>query len=148
MRGFVAMALIIAAGAAQAGGWDSPPRGSALRADLMDALRPQVERSLGAPVEFVVRDLRVKGGRAFAMLMAQRPGGGEIDLARTPMVAQGEFDPELAGEGAHIEVFWIKSGRVWVAEEWAVGTTDLWYAWKPICDKWGDLIPETCRWVE
>jgi hypothetical protein len=135
----------MAPGTAAAGDWQSPPRGSQLRADLMDALRPEVEWSLGAPVEFVVHDLRVKGDRAFAMLTAQRPGGKAIDLARTPMAERGEIDPELASEGAHVEVFWQKSGRVWVAEKWAVGSTDLWYAWQPICDRWGDLIPETCQ---
>lgn len=151
MRGFlVAMALqglLFAglSGPALAQGWESPARGSALRADLLDALRPMVEWDLGAPVEFVVHEMRVQGDLAFAMLVAQRPGGGEIDLARTPMVARGDFDPELAEVGAGVQALWVRSGRMWVAKHHAVGATDVWYSWEPICAEFRSIIPEACN---
>lgn len=128
---------------AGAQGWFTPERGSALRADLMDALRPMVEWELGAPVEFVIHDLRVAGDRAFAMLEAQRPGGQPINMWATPMVQRGTFDPELI-DTPHIEVFWRKSGRMWVAVHWAIGATDVWYQYEPICAEYGALIPEVC----
>ena len=123
--------------------WVTPPRGSATRAQLMDAIRPHAEWMLGAPVEFVVNDLRLLGDRAFAMLVAQRPGGGAINVLQTPMVERGEFDPFLA-DTPHIEVLYVKSGDTWVALHWAIGATDVWYAWEPICGPFRALIPEVC----
>lgn len=75
----LAMCTIVPAAA-----WEVPARGSALRSDLMDAARPHAEWMLGAPVEFVVTELRVSGDLALAMLVPQRPGGGAIDVLRTP----------------------------------------------------------------
>jgi hypothetical protein len=131
------------AGSAGAQTWVTPERGSATRAALMDAIRPHAEWMLGAPVEFRVNELRLLGDRAFAMLEAQRPGGGVIDVANTPMVARGEFDPYIA-DTAHIEVLYVKSGQTWVALHWAIGATDVWYSWEPICAPFRALIPEAC----
>ena len=74
-------------------------RGTALRAALMDAVRPHVEWRLGAPVQFVVRDLRVAGDVGFASLWPQRPGGAQIDLYQTPGYARGDLivDPQANG---------------------------------------------------
>ncbi|PKP68896.1 MAG: hypothetical protein CVT82_13475 [Alphaproteobacteria bacterium HGW-Alphaproteobacteria-4] len=145
MRGFASAAVLVVAlaGAASAQGWVTPERGSATRAALMDAIRPHAEWMLGAPVEFRVNDLRLLGNRAFAMLEAQRPGGGAIDVLKTPMVARGEFDPYLA-DTPHIEVLYVKSGDTWVALHWAIGATDVWYAWEPLCAPFRALIPEVC----
>ena len=57
-------------------------RVAAPRAALMDALRPKVEWALGAPVQFVVYDLRRQGDLAFASVYPQRPGGADIDLGK------------------------------------------------------------------
>ena len=54
-----AIALAIAPLSANA--WEEPARGTALRGNLMDAVRPHAEWVLGAPVIFVVNDLRVSG---------------------------------------------------------------------------------------
>ena len=148
MRGIEVLGLVLAAGTAAgvaaAGDWESPARGSQLRADLLDALRPMVEWQLGAPVEFVVTEMRVKGDHAFATLVPQRPGGGRIDMAQTPMVLREEFDPALADGGDHVEALWVKSGRQWVAVHHAVGATGVWYSWEPICAEFRDVIPEAC----
>ena len=76
LKALALVAALALPGAAQA--WEEPARGTELRADLMDALRPMAEWDLGAPVEFVVLDLRVAGDVAFASVMAQRPGGAPI----------------------------------------------------------------------
>ena len=39
--------------------WEEPSRGTADRSELMDAIRPHIEWELGAPVEFVIDQLRV-----------------------------------------------------------------------------------------
>jgi hypothetical protein len=132
--------------ATRAAAWEVPERGSALRSDLMDAARPHAEWMLGAPVEFVVTELRVSGDLALAMLVPQRPGGGRIDVLRTPMVARGEFDPELV-DTPHMEVLYKRSGRTWVAVHWAIGATDVWFAWEPICAEFRPVIPEACAGI-
>ncbi|MEZ5911786.1 MAG: hypothetical protein R3D84_05770 [Paracoccaceae bacterium] len=76
-------AALTLAGAAAAQYYE-PARGTAERAALMDTLRPLAIGYLGAPVEFVVQDPRVSGDLAMAFVMAQRPGGGQIDMAATP----------------------------------------------------------------
>lgn len=43
----------------------SPERGSPLRKELMDAMRPELERTMGAPVLMMVRILEVEGQTAF-----------------------------------------------------------------------------------
>jgi len=145
MAAVLAIAVMAGAGTGLAQDWNEPARGSQLRRDLLDALRPIAEWNLGAPVEFRVTTLRVKGDHAFAMVTAQRPGGGVIDLAQTPIVKRGEFDPELADVGASIEAFWIKSGNMWSVVEYGIGSTDPWFQGAPFCDEFGTLIPEYCR---
>lgn len=83
------------AGTAMAQSYHEPARGSAERKELMAAVRPFAESVLGAPVEFVVRDLRVAGDVGYAALDAQRPGGGRIDLATTPHSRRYGHDPNL-----------------------------------------------------
>ncbi len=137
-------AAIIAPPVAGAQSWTEPARGSELRADLMSAIRPQIEWALGTPVEFVIWDLRVKDDIAFASLWAQRPGGGEIDLRDTPAAHWDMIDPEV-GDGPTIQVLYRKSGRVWVAVHHGIAATDVWYSWDPYCAVWAQVIPEACR---
>lgn len=139
----VLIGFAISLGAAQAQSWQEPPRGSATRVDLMNAIRPHIEWALGAPVEFVVRDLRVSRDVAFAALVPQRPGGGRIDPAQTPAAARGQL---LAGEmdGVATQVLYLRSGTVWVALHWAIGATDVWYADPVLCLRFRPVIPEVC----
>lgn len=128
---------------AQAQDWVTPAPGSQLRADILSALRPHIEWDLGAPIEFVVWDMRVRDDLAFASLWAQRPGGGEIDLATSPAALWGELDATV-GDGPTIQALLKKSGRVWVAVHYAISATDVWYAWEPICEIWQPVIPDAC----
>lgn len=139
------MHLSLSAGQAAAQGWTEPARGTATRAALMDALRPHAEWLLGAPVEFVVYDLRQAGNLAFASVYPQRPGGGEISLWQTPGYARGELDPQGMEGGVMMQALYIKSGQTWVAVHWAMGASDVWYSYAPICAIWRRVIPEACR---
>ena len=142
-RILAALALILAATTAPAQTYSEPARGTQLRADLMSAIRPHIEWQLGAPIEFVVNDLRVSGDLAFASLWAQRPGGAPIDMARTPMAQLRGFDP--MNDQPSIQVLYRKSGKVWVAVQHEIAATDAWYSWAPICAVWRPVIPDACN---
>ncbi|MFZ7091527.1 hypothetical protein [Primorskyibacter sp. 2E233] len=109
----------------------------------MSAIRPHIEWAVGAPVEFVIWDLRVDGDVAFASVMAQRPGGGVIDMAQTPAARREEIDPTV-GDGATVQALLQKSGNVWVATHHAIGATDAWWFWDEFCPIWHSVIPEAC----
>ena len=74
--------------------WEEPARGTSDRSELMDAIRPHIEWNLGAPIEFVISQLRVSEDVAFASLAPQRPGGGAIDLYSAPAHLRGEIYPD------------------------------------------------------
>lgn len=127
--------------------WEEPARGTETRAALMDAIRPHAEWQLGAPVQFVVGTLRRQGDLAFAMLMAQRPGGVAINMFQTPGYLRGEIDPEFM-DGTSIQVLYKKSGDTWVAVHWAIGATDVWFSWGPLCREYRPVIEEFCVGVD
>lgn len=145
MRRALAGLVLVATALPQAAfGWQEPRRGTAQRAALMDAIRPQVEWYLGPPVEFVVYDLRVQGDVAFANLYPQRPGGGAIDLFRTPGFGRGEFTPEIM-DGVGLQALYRRSGQSWVVVHWLIGASDVWYATPEFCAVWRPVIPEACQ---
>ena len=127
-------------GIATAADYMVPARGTQARADLMDALRPHVEWALGAPVEFLVWDIRIAGETAFAQVIAQRPGGAPIDVATTPMVLRDHVDPEFI-DGTRTEAFYVRSGRQWVVVHHAIGATDVWFADPQFCEIWTNVMP-------
>ena len=127
-----------------ANAWQEPARGTALRADLMDAVRPLLEWHLGPPIEIVVHSLRVEGDRAFVSAYAQRPGGGAIDMNATPMARRGEYFPE-ASDGTTIQALLQQSGRMWVPVHWAVGATDVWYQDAELCAGWRPVLTDICN---
>lgn len=136
----LAAAVLIAAPAAA---WEEPARGTPLRADLLDAVRPHLEWHLAAPIEIVVQAIRVQGDRAFVAAYAQRPGGVPIDMTQTPMARRGEYWPEVS-DGTTIQALLQRSGRMWVAVHHAVGATDVWYSSPEYCGPWGALLPNVC----
>ncbi|WP_419408657.1 hypothetical protein [Primorskyibacter sp. 2E107] len=109
----------------------------------MSAIRPHIEWTLGAPVEFVVQDLRRDGDAAFASLMAQRPGGAPINLYNTPGALRGEIDPEYM-DGSAVQALLQKSGDTWVAVHHTIGATEAWWHWEEHCPIWHRVIPEAC----
>jgi hypothetical protein len=137
--------ILFAAAPAAAETFFEPKRGSELRADLMSAIRPHAEWALGKPVQFVIHDLRTDGAVAFAMVTAQRPGGQQIDLARTPLALRdGEYVDDM--DGATMQALLVKSGRVWVAVEHTIGATEAWWDYPArYCADWASVLPHTCR---
>lgn len=105
-----------------------PERGSALRAELLDAARPVFARETSGPVEFVVRQLNVMGSWAFGEVRLQRPGGAQIDWKKTKHAedfAAGMFDPGGSFFLAR------KAAMGWTVLEFATGPTDIaWDSWR------------------
>lgn len=122
--------------------WETPPGGSDLRGNLMDALRPHAEWRLGAPVVFVVDDLRVSGNAAFANLRPVRPGGREITRSEIP--PRDGWDNPFDWDGVQMQALYLRSGDTWVAVHHAMGATDVWWANPDYCEDWGAVIPEIC----
>lgn len=143
MRGFVYGLLIVMAPVATAQDWQVPDRGSETRKALMDALRPHAEWELGAPVEFIVDEIRVSGDHGFAMVRAQRPDGIGIDLYLTPGYQRGTLDPEAMDHTA-MQALYRRSGDTWVAVHHALGATDVWFAWDPLCREYDAVISDFC----
>lgn len=139
----LAIAFALFAIPALAQPYTEPARGSTLRADLLDAIRPVAEWDLGAPVEFVVWEMRVKDDVAFISLWAQRPGGGKIDMATTPVVRRRQLDPD-AGDGPTMQVLLQRSGRMWVGVNYGISPSEVWWDWDEYCPIWAAVIPETC----
>lgn len=141
--------LGVLAGSALRADYVEPARGSADRKGLMDALRPHVEWMLGAPVEFVIYDIRIAKGQGlsrpigFASVTAQRPGGTPIDMRKTPGFARGQIDPEFM-DGSTAQALYMKVGETWVAVHWAVGATDAWYSATEFCEEYFAVLPEVC----
>ena len=123
--------------------WDEPARGSDDRSALMDAIRPHIEWDLGAPIEFVISQLRVSGDVAYASVVPQRTGGGIIDLYSTPGYLRGDLYPDEM-DGTSVSVLYRKLRNTWVAVHFAIGATDVWFASPEYCHEYGAVIPEFC----
>ncbi|MCC1492155.1 hypothetical protein [Cognatishimia sp. F0-27] len=123
--------------------WEHPERGSALRADLMDAARPLAEYAFGASVVFVVDDLRVHGGAAFGNLRPVRPSGAEIGARDLTPAARRRIDPAF-WDGPQMQVLFSRGAGGWFAAQYAIGATDVWWADPAFCPEWGAVIPEFC----
>ncbi len=115
------IAALAIAGAAQAQSIHTPGPGSAERRALLDAMRPGVEANLGAPVEFVVEEMRVSGTWAFVHAEPQRPGGGQI------------AQPDEFRDGNTTYAVLRREGGAWRPLMVAVGPTDV--AWIEYCDE-------------
>ncbi len=140
------LAIILISGgglSAAAQDYRTPQRGSEARTNILDALRPLAAWAFAPPVEFVVEDLRVSGDVAFAAVSAQRPGGGEINVAESPIVTRDEEAAELV-DGPRIRALLQKSGDMWVPVDYAVGPTDVWESWTGYCAVWSAVLPEYC----
>ncbi len=135
--------ISLSAASVSAQSWHEPARGTQERRDLMDAVRPIAEWQLGAPIQFVVQDLRLAGDVAFGALYAQRPGGGPIDLARAPGVLRGDLYAEDVQETIYT-VLYKKSGNTWVAVEWTLSAGDPWWIWAPTCAAFRPVIADFC----
>jgi hypothetical protein len=106
---------------------EAVPRGSPLRATLMDALRPTFEAESNGPVEFVVDRLTVWRDWAFAEVRPQRPGGQRIDWRRTRYREAVESDTFSNVSFALLR----RQGGSWILQEFVIGPTDVaWIEWQ------------------
>ena len=121
----------------------TPAVGSEERAALLDPLRAVAGLSMGGPIEFVVDDLRAEGDRAFALLKAQRPGGAEIDLARTPMVLRDGANVEEI-DGPFVSAALYRAAGHWYVSHLAIGPTDAWWLDPSDCDVTAPFFPQVC----
>ena len=70
--------------AARAQEYITPPVGSTSRKEVLDAIRPRVERHFGQTVKFVPTIFRVSPRWALVVATAQRPNGAPIDYTLSP----------------------------------------------------------------
>lgn len=138
-HGFTLAIVVGLASIAQATPFE-PPRGSELRQELLDTIRLLAEYDLGAPVEFRVIEIQVDGNIAFARMMAQRPGGGEIDMVDTPMVRWRYAEP-YEFDGPRFEVFYVRTETGWQITDFGMGSTDVWWS-QYRCETFGSLLQE------
>jgi len=104
----------------------TPPPGSGLRAEIMDALRPTVAGEIGGAIEFVVSSLRVLGDWAYVDVRPQRPGGRPIDWRATKFRAQRE---QGVLEDNVLALLRHDAGG-WRVVEYVIGPTDVyWENW-------------------
>ncbi|WP_439530799.1 hypothetical protein [Pannonibacter sp.] len=121
-----------------AAGAYEPPRGSAERAAINDAVRPMMEARLGAPVEFVVERMQVANGWAFVILLPQRPGGKAIDLSQTMLADLAE----ISGDASLYALLREANGR-WNIIDFAIGPTDAFWYGQPLYEQLpAGLVPQ------
>jgi hypothetical protein len=91
------------------------------RKAILDVLRGPVEKRVAKPVEFVVTELRGKGGWAFVQAEPQRPGGPAIN-GRAYFPADWENMDALTTTA----ILRKRQGR-WRIVEMRIGALDAWY---------------------
>lgn len=98
-------------------------RGDPLRKSLLDALRPEVQEAIGAPVLFTVKTLRVAGRYAYFLGESRQSNGQPFDFSRTKLkeaVEEGLFD------GPRTSAYFERANDgVWVVRAWQIGSTDF-----------------------
>lgn len=110
--------------------YDTPARGTAQRAALMDAARVPVQRELGQPVIFKVEGLRSDGNWAYLEATPLQPDGSPLDWSRTPMADAWAADmmSDL------VLVVMRRDAHGWQAVDYVIGPTDV--AWLNWVDKY------------
>ncbi|MEI6739548.1 MAG: TM2 domain-containing protein [Gemmatimonadaceae bacterium] len=101
----------------------TPPPGSKLRADIMDAMRPRVEEILRADVKFVVSELRV--GQNFAYFVGHpiHKTGREF----TEEENRTAFDGKVYDGTSSMMAWLVKQDGTWVVKELLINQSDVGY---------------------
>ena len=101
-------------------------RGMSLRAELLDALRPGIEKETGGPVQFVVSAINVMGAWAYVDAKPERPDGRPIDWRATKFREAYEAD---MFSGLVLALLRREGGQ-WKVVGTFIGPTDVaWYEW-------------------
>ena len=131
----IAMAALSWLGAAHAQVIVSPSKGSALRSDILNALRPAIAREIGGHVSFVVHTLRVMDRWAYVSADPVRPDGHPIDWRTTKFRRDVEAD---MFSGLMLALLRRSDAGQWAVADYALGPTDV--AWVEWIDK--HKVPE------
>lgn len=115
-----------------------PGKTDPVRKQILDGLRPVVEKELRQPVIFEVRVLRVDGNWAFLDVTPRRPNGKPIDYRRTRY--RDAVEAEAFDDAAQALLHREKSG--WKVKEWVLGATDVpWEGWPRKHGAPGTVLP-------
>jgi len=104
-----------------------PAPGSALRKQVLDALRPAIQKDLKQKVTFKVDDIRVYDGWAFLQVHPLQPNSKPIDFSKTKYkkaMDEGVFD------GSTTFALLKLNGKKWTVKDFVIGPTDVyWIGW-------------------
>ena len=131
----IAIAALSWLGGAYAQDIASPSKGSALRSDILNALRPAIAREIGGNVSFVVHTLRVMDHWAYVSADPVRPDGRPIDWRTTKFRLDVEAD---MFSGLVLALLRRSDSGQWTVADYALGPTDV--AWVEWIDK--HKVPE------
>jgi len=121
--GCMAAAVILAPAFAQV---VIPQPSTPLRAAVLDALRPVVEKEIGGAIEFVVSSIRILNDWAYVSARPQRPGGAPINWLAT------KFRKDWQNDAMSDLVLALLRRQVgsWGVVEYEIGPTDVsWVEW-------------------
>jgi hypothetical protein len=118
--------VLLGLGSAAAQQIVSPERGTPLRVEVLNALRPTVDRETGGAVIFAVHTLNVMGAWAYVDAEPLRPDGKPIDWRRTKFREDFEHG---AFSGLVLALLRRDSGS-WEVDQYVMGPTDVaWLEW-------------------
>lgn len=121
------IALLAIAVTAQAQKLVKPDTKNPLRKEVLNGLRPSIEKDLGQKVIFKVDTIRVYGDWAFVNVHPLQTNSKPIDFKKTKYkeaLEQGMFD------GSSTYALLKKSNKKWVVKTFVIGPTDVaWTVW-------------------
>jgi len=126
----IILALVVAAAACTRVAAQAPvipvERGMPLRAEILDALRPSIEKETGGPVQFVISVINVMGAWAYVEAKPERPDGQPINWRATKF--REAYDADMFS-GLVLALLRRGEGR-WKLIGTFIGPTDVaWYEW-------------------
>src|SRR3954463_14880546 len=105
-----------------------PEKGSAERSELLDTLRPPIEKELKQKVVFVINQISVQEGWAFVDGRLRTPEGKVPNWKGTTYAQAAKYGAQSDGVSALLK----RSGTGWKIVTKAIGCTDVCYVdwWK------------------
>jgi len=129
--GVAALLALVTAGPSLAAVPYSPPRGSAERKAILEAVRKPVERGMKQKVIFIVDRLRVQGKWAFVRARPRSPAMKMLSFKGT----RWEQDHKGGFIDDGVVALLRKDARGWLVIQWVMGPTDV--AWDPWPKEYG-----------
>ena len=128
--------------AAGNGAVTQPAAGSALRKEILDGLRPAIEKDLNQKVIFIVNTIRVVSDWAYLQVTPVTPASKPIDFSKTKY-KQEQADGVFGGPSTHALLH--KIGKQWTVVTFRIGPTDVcWIGWdKPPFNAPPKVLPDS-----